>query len=96
MSNWKIDKHINISVIVAVAIQCICLVWWLSSIDHTTVDHTERIAKLEKWREDRTEKDMNIAERLARTEGKVSDLKDQVSRVEDKLDEALQYIYKQQ
>lgn len=96
MTTWKIDKHINISVIAAVMIQCIGVVWWVSGIDHTTVDHNTRLEKLEEWREVRSEKDTNIAERLARTEGKVSDLKDQVTRVEDKLDEALKFIYKKQ
>jgi len=91
---WKIDKHINISVIVAVCLQFAGVVYWVSSIDHQTSDSVTRIERLEDWREKTADKNMNLAERTARTEQKVESIENTVSRMESKLDQALSHVYK--
>jgi len=46
-SNWMISKNITISSIVAVLIQTIALVWYISSLDASVSNNAREIARQE-------------------------------------------------
>lgn len=96
---WRIDKHINVSVILVVVIQYTGFIYWVSTIDHVTETHADRISKLERWQAQRIRDNSNLMQRIASTESKIEYvgerigyLQTQSNRIETKLDQALDRI----
>lgn len=76
MTQWKIDKHIPVAVIMAILVQTFAVIWWAAQLE-------TRVKILEIDIAQNTQ----LIERVSRVEEKVSALKDSSRRIEIKLDE---------
>lgn len=61
-SQWKLDRHIPIAVILTILTQSVMGVWWLAGLQHAVDDHERRIASQEAAK---------IAERIAVVESQI-------------------------
>lgn len=98
-NKWRIDKHINISVLVVVMVQFTGFIYWVSTIDHLTKSHDTRITNLERWQKERIRDNTQLMQRITRTESKIDGvgenvkrLQSQNNRIENKIDRALEKI----
>ena len=76
MTDWKIDKHIPVAVILAMVIQTFAVIWWAAQLE-------ARVQMIEV----ETRQNAALIERVSRVEEKVSALKESSHRIEGKLDE---------
>lgn len=74
---WKLDKHIPVAVIVAIMIQGVAGVWWVSGLQHSVQDHERRLVAQEAAK---------IAERMAVVEVQMRDNRDLQLEMNRKLD----------
>lgn len=80
--NWRVDKHINISVVIVVLVQFAGFVWWASEMDTRMDSQNLRLSRLERIAESAS----LTSERIARIEVLQQVLADSVRRMEGKLD----------
>lgn len=75
MTQWKIDKHIPVAVIMAILVQTFAVIWWAAQLE-------TRVKILEIDINQNTQ----LIDRVSRMEEKVSALKESTLRIEQKLD----------
>jgi len=80
---WKLDKHIPVAVIFAIAVQGIAGVWWLSDLQHSVQDHERRLVAQEAAK---------IAERMAVVEAQMRDSRELQLEMNRKLDRLVESI----
>lgn len=75
--HWTVDKRVPLALVVTILIQSAAAIWWASSISGTVAVQGQKIGALEAQR---------AGERLAVVESTIGDVKQQLNRIEAKLD----------
>lgn len=91
-NTWKIDKHINVSVLLVVIIQFAGFIYWVSTVDSNMKAQEGRIGKLEQWQIGRNAANLGITERISSTEANVKNINTNLNRIEGKIDRALENL----
>ena len=76
-NRWKLDKHIPVAVIFAIAAQGLAGVWWVSGLQHSVQDHERRLVAQEAAK---------VAERMAVVEVQLRDNRELQLEMNRKLD----------
>ena len=83
---WHLDKRVQISVIVAIALQTVIWVWAASALWSQVADHERRLARSEVREEARMVQDRIAEGRMARIEEGVRALLETAQRLERRID----------
>lgn len=71
---WHLDKRINVAMVFAIVLQSFAVGVWVSSI-------AERVAALERWKDDSKE----MAADIAVVKNQITDIKKTLERIDDRL-----------
>lgn len=85
---WRIDKHIPVAVIIAIAVQTAGVIWWAS-------DLSTRIDILERFRIEQLQSSKEDAERIRNLEGQVPAILNELENINkgiDRIDKKLDKI----
>lgn len=79
MRGWQIDRHIPIAVIITLVLQTVSFVWYAARQDYKIDEHEKALTLIAQQLPVR-------AERISRLEERTVGIKEQISRVEIKVD----------
>lgn len=77
---WHLDKRVPISLIVAIVLQTISIVWWAAKSESKLDDHERRLTADETASRQSNSKYNEMSERLARIEEKINGMIDELRR----------------
>jgi hypothetical protein len=80
-SNWVIDKHVPLALILAILVQTMGAFWWASRVQATIENNAVRIAKLESLALDIN----RLSERQVRLEVQNENVEKILNRIEEKI-----------
>lgn len=83
---WHLDKRVPISIIGAILVQTVAVVWFLAGVQAQVADHERRMGAQERAGELRSVRDLAQEGRLARIEEGIRSLLDTASRLERRID----------
>lgn len=85
-AGWHLHKRVPISIIGAILVQTIAVVWFLAGVQAQVADHERRMLTQERNTETRALRDLAQEGRLARIEEGIRSLLDTASRLERRID----------
>jgi hypothetical protein len=79
---WKIDRHIPVAIIVVILLQTLAAGWWVGEVDTRVIALEARTKVLE----EKVDENRNTLGLIGRIEERVEALKDNLTRIEKKID----------
>lgn len=76
--SWHLDKRIPVALVLTVLAQGAIGLWWISGLNSQVQVHERRIDKIESWNEKQSASLSAVAERLARIEQALLDIKQKI------------------
>jgi hypothetical protein len=77
MESWSIDKKVPLAILIALALQLVAGVWWLSGVIRFVEDHERRISRQES---------ADLPQRMAVMESQLRDINKSQDAILSKLD----------
>ena len=80
-TRWKIDKSINVSILIVLAVQFAGFIYWISTVDHNVDGLNKRVSQIETWREQSANKDSSILHKVSENKMNIHHIKEDVSEI---------------
>lgn len=87
--SWHVDKRVNVSLIVFLAVQTIAIALYMGHQDQKITDVVQKQDTMEKWKDSQSETSLKNETRLAVIEERTKDQGDTLRRIDARLESVL-------